>query len=187
MLHSPLRFSHQLLSQILIEGDTAIDATVGNGNDTVKIAQLVGKKGKVYGFDIQSQAIEETKKKLALTGLLPQVELHQLGHEKMDEILPRDEEVGAIVFNLGYLPKADKSIITQPVTTIEAIQKGLSYLRKGGLLLVMIYYGHKGGTEEKDAVLSQLSQLPQQEYNVLRYEFINQKNSPPFLLAVEKE
>lgn len=187
MLRSPLRFTHQLLSEVLLKGDTAIDATVGNGNDTVKMAQLVAENGKVYGFDIQAQAIEETKKKLTLTGLHPQVQLHQLGHEQLDSVISENETVGAIVFNLGYLPKADKSIITQPDTTLEAIEKGLKYLRKGGVVLIMVYYGHEGGLEEKEAVVSKVTQLPQKEYNVLRYEFINQKNSPPFLLAVEKK
>lgn len=187
MLHSPLRFAHHLFGQTISSGDTVVDATVGNGNDTVKLAQLVGKYGKVYGFDIQESAIKETEKKLYLTGLNYQVELHQKGHEHIKEVIPKSADLSAVVFNLGYLPKGDKSIITKPETTIQAIQQGLQRLRRGGLMLLMIYYGHEGGTKEKEAVLKHTSTLPQEEYHVLQYSFINQKNAPPFLVAVEKK
>lgn len=75
MLQSPLRFSHEIIKQALVSGDTVIDATVGNGNDTVVLAKAVGSMGKVYGFDIQEEAIDKTKEKLLLTGLLPQTEI----------------------------------------------------------------------------------------------------------------
>ena len=50
----------------------------------------------------------------------------------------------------------------------------------------MVYSGHEGGLEEKEAVDSLVSQLPQKEYNVLMYKFINQVNLPPYLYIVEK-
>jgi predicted methyltransferase len=186
MLKSALRFSHELLAQTVQPGDIVVDATVGNGHDTVKLAQLVGKTGKVYGFDIQKQAIEETKKKILLTGLADQVELHQTGHEEMDMIVS-EENLSAVVFNLGYLPKGDKSIITQPTTTLQAISHSLKRLKRSGIVLLMIYHGHEGGKEEKNAVIDFVQELPQQEYSVLQYGFINQKNSPPFLVAIEKK
>ena len=52
-----LEFSHRLLKTAAQEGDTVIDATVGNGHDTIILAHLVGDQGKVFGFDIQEQAI----------------------------------------------------------------------------------------------------------------------------------
>lgn len=187
MLHSPLRFTHELLKNHISPGDYVVDATVGNGHDTVKLAQLVGQTGTVFGFDIQEQAIEETKKKLLLTGLTEQVKLYHLGHEKLNEIIDDSVKLSAIVFNLGYLPKGDKSIITQSKTTIEALNQGLKRLRKSGLILLMIYHGHPGGAEEKNAVLDYVKDLPQKDYNVLQYGFINQKNTPPFLIVVEKK
>lgn len=187
MLHSPLRFSHQLLSQVVQTGDDVVDATIGNGNDTVKLAQLVGSTGTVYGFDIQEQAIEETKKKLQLTGVHSQVKLFHKGHEELASVVSEESELAAVVFNLGYLPRGDKSIITKPNTTLQAINQSLSLLKRGGLLLVMIYHGHDGGKEEKNAVLEHLQALPQERFQVLQYGFINQKNSPPFLFAVEKK
>ena len=152
MLQSPLRFSHEIIKQALVSGDTVIDATVGNGNDTVVLAKAVGSMGKVYGFDIQEEAIDKTKEKLLLTGLLPQTELILEGHENIENHVPEDANLGAVMFNLGYLPSGDKSIITQPATTLSAIQQSLVRLRKGGILSLMIYYGHEGGIKEKDAV-----------------------------------
>lgn len=186
MLMSPLNYCHHLLSQIINLGDQVIDATVGNGHDTIKLAQLVGITGKVYGFDIQKTAIDETYKKALLTGLVNQIELINDGHEKMKHHIPTDTKIQAAVFNLGYLPKGNKSIVTLPSTTLAAIEQSLELLNVGGMVFVMVYYGHTGGVEEKDAVLSYIKTLSQDQYSVLQYGFINQKNTPPFLIAIEK-
>ena len=186
MLENALRFSHTLLKNTISQGDIVVDATVGNGSDTVLLAKLVGPNGKVYGFDVQKKAIETTKEKLIYTNLHQQVELYQQGHETLGEIIDPKTPVSGAIFNLGYLPKSDKSIITRSSTTLKAISTLLPLLRKGALLIIVVYYGHEGGEEEKDAVLEYVSQLPQKEYSTLKYGFINQKNHPPFLLAVEK-
>lgn len=186
MLKQPLSFTHELLKEAVVPGDHVVDATVGNGNDTVKLAQLVGHTGKVYGFDIQKEAIKNTEEKLLLTGLLPQVDLIQTGHENLEYYLDDDEQISAMTFNLGYLPKGDKAIITLPDTTLQALEHGLRYLRKGGLITIVVYSGHEGGAAEKSAVENYVEQLPQEDYKVLMYQFVNQKNSPPFLYAIEK-
>lgn len=186
LLENALTFSHTLLSNTINPGDSVIDATVGNGKDTVLLAKLVGSLGKVYGFDIQEQAIQKTKEKLLLTGLLPQVELHRQGHETVGNFLDDQTLIGGAIFNLGYLPKSDKSIITKSDTTLKAISAILPKLRVGALMVIVVYYGHEGGQEEKDAVLDFVTKLPQTEYAVLKYGFINQKNQPPFVLAIEK-
>ena len=186
MIENALRFSHTLLKKTISPGDIVVDATVGNGDDTVLLATLVGPHGRVYGFDIQDQAIKKTKEKLLYTSLLPQVKLYHQGHETIGTILSADTPLAGAIFNLGYLPKSDKSIITQSNTTLKAMDTLLPMLRKGALLIVVVYYGHEGGNEEKDAVLDFTSHLPQKEYSVLKYDFINQQNQPPFLLAIEK-
>ena len=129
MLKKPLSFVQELLKTHVVQGDTVIDATVGNGNDTVLLASLVGSSGKVYGFDVQEAAIQTTKEKLILTGLFPQTELILDGHENLDLYVNKDSKISAITFNLGYLPKSDKSIITTPKTTLSAINIGLTRLR----------------------------------------------------------
>ncbi|WP_192988459.1 tRNA (mnm(5)s(2)U34)-methyltransferase [Carnobacterium mobile] len=187
MIENAMRYSHTLLKNTVIPGDTVIDATVGNGGDTILLAALVGKTGKVYGFDIQPQALQTTKEKLLLTGLGEQVDLYLQGHETLKSVVPAKTEIAAAIFNLGYLPKSDKKIITKGETTIQAIHAILPMLRKGGLVLLVIYSGHQGGQTEKDAVLAFTEQLPQQFFNVLHYGFINQRNDPPFLLIIEKK
>ncbi|AZP05539.1 tRNA (mnm(5)s(2)U34)-methyltransferase [Jeotgalibaca ciconiae] len=186
MLKNAVSFSHDLLKQTIVPGDLVIDATVGNGNDTILLAQLTGSRGTVIGFDIQASAIEKTRQKLLLTGLGERVTLHQVGHENAESYLPKNKEIGAIIYNLGYLPGGDKSITTLKDSTIKSIVSLLPHLRIGSLLIIVIYSGHPAGTEEKDALLQFSEQLDQKEFSVLRYQFINQKNEPPFIIAIER-
>ncbi|GEN88658.1 class I SAM-dependent methyltransferase [Oceanobacillus sojae] len=185
MLLNILTYAHTLLRESLKEGDIAIDATCGNGHDTLFLSQTVGSAGKVYGFDIQEQAIQKTQEKLQENDC-HNVSLIQDSHEKIPEYIKEDIFGGAI-FNLGYLPKSDKSIITKPHSTLAAIEAILEKLKTKGLIILVIYYGHSGGLEEKEAVLSYTSQLNQKEYQVLQYKFINQQNQAPFLIAIEKK
>lgn len=187
MLLNPLNFSHAILQETVSNGDIVIDATVGNGYDTLKLATLVGDEGKVYGYDVQQEALESTRNKLEEAGLADAVDLLHNGHENIKDLSLDRSSVSAVVFNLGYLPSGDKSIITLPETTLEAINSSLPLLKKGGIISLMIYHGHEGGKEEKDAVSDFVTQLPQKDFNVLRYGFINQKNNPPFLMIIEKK
>lgn len=183
-IHSVLNISKAIMDSVIDKDDYVIDATVGNGKDTLYMAKLVGNRGKVYGFDIQKIAIERTKEKLINEGLYRQVELINTGHEHMDMYI--NEKVKLIVFNLGYLPGGNKNIITKPDTTIQAIKKSLNLLMDNGILLITSYIGHIGGIEEKNAVEEFLQKLDQKEYNVLQFKFINQINNPPILYGVEK-
>ena len=171
--------AHDFLAQVITKDDVVVDATMGNGHDTLFLAKLAKQ---VYAFDIQEQALKQTSQRLQEAGLT-NVELILQGHETVDQFVT---EAKAGIFNLGYLPSADKSIITMPQTTIEALEKLCQILVKGGRIAIMIYYGHEGGEVEKDAVLDFVSQLPQQEFTVALYKTINQINNPPFLVMIEK-
>ena len=175
----PLEMAHDFLAQIITQEDIVVDATMGNGHDTLFLAKIAKQ---VYSFDIQKQALEKTSQRLLEAGLT-NVELILQGHETVDQFV---REAKAGIFNLGYLPSADKSIITQPQTTIEALEKLCHLLVKGGRIAIMIYYGHEGGDIEKDAVMDFVSQLPQQEYTATIYRTLNQINNPPFLVMIEK-
>ena len=175
----PLEMAHDFLAQVITKEDIVVDATMGNGYDTLFLAKLAKQ---VYAFDIQEQALEKTSQRLQEAGLT-NAELILQGHETVDQFVG---EVKAAIFNLGYLPSADKSIITQPQTTIEALEKLCHLLVKGGRIAIMIYYGHEGGDIEKDAVMDFVSQLPQQEYTATIYRTLNQINNPPFLVMIEK-
>lgn len=187
MLKTALHYSHDLLKEIIMPGDVVVDATVGNGLDTLFLAELVGQTGRVYGFDVQDQALATTAAKLEATGLAKQVRLLHQGHETASQVLAEEPSIKAGIFNLGYLPKSDKTIITQSDTTLLAIESLLHKLAPQGRLIIVIYYGHEGGDQEKNAVLDYVMQISQKEFNVLSYQFINQKNSPPILIAIEKK
>ena len=175
----PLEMAHDFLAEVVTKEDIVVDATMGNGHDTLFLAKLAKQ---VYAFDIQEQALEKTLERLEQAGYT-NAQLILQGHEKLDQFVT---EAKAGIFNLGYLPSADKSVITQPQTTIEALEKLCHLLVKGGRIAIMIYYGHEGGDIERDAVLDFVSQLNQQEYTATIYRTLNQVNNPPFLVMIEK-
>lgn len=173
------------LEKIIEKGDVVIDATMGNGYDTVYLGNLVGENGKVYAFDVQEEALKSTRKKVIRDNMEDRVELILDGHENLDKYVK--ESVSCIVFNLGYLPRAKHVIITKPDTTLEAIKKGLNLLKPNGIMSIAAYIGHEGGLEEKNHICEYLDSLDQKEYNVLHMEFTNQINNPPQLILVEKK
>lgn len=187
MLQTALHFSHHLLEEIIQPGDQVIDATMGNGHDTLFLAKLVGKTGKVYAFDIQQTAIDATSRKLSEQQLEQRVALFHQGHEDIHTLLPVTTPIKGAIFNLGYLPKSDKDIITRPDTTRLAISGILERLVSKGRIVLVVYYGHPGGEEELAMVANLCKNLPQQDYNVLNYQFINQANQPPILYCIEKK
>lgn len=182
-LNKSVNIARIFISQKIKEGDVVVDATAGNGHDTLFLAQAVGKAGKVYSFDIQRQAINRTNELLSDNGVR-NVALIQDGHEHLDRYISGNVKV--IVFNLGYLPGSDKNISTSEKSTIAAIKKGLLLLDPGGAIFLVVYYGQPTGPREKNAVLEFSKELDQQQYNVSYLEFINQANDPPSLLSIEK-
>ncbi len=168
----------------LQEGSVVADATCGKGNDTLFLANLVGPAGRVYAFDIQTEAINFTTQKLSHHNLLDRVQLIKDSHEKMDYYI--NEALDAVMFNLGYLPGVQPRLITLPNTTLIAVQKALNLLKLGGLMTIVFYLGHAGGQEELDLVKNYLTGLPQKEFEICHLNFINQINNPPQLIAVKK-
>lgn len=168
----------------LKDGMVAVDATVGNGYDTFELAKRVGENGKVIGFDIQEDAIKNTKKLLTSNKLDDRVHLIKDSHENILDYI--DIKIDLAIFNLGYLPKGDHSIITKPDSTIKAIQSVLFSLKENGILIVVVYHGHSGGKEEKEKVENYLNNLNQREFSVLKMDFTNQRSNPPFVYCIEK-
>lgn len=105
------------------------------------------------------------------------VELIHDSHDRIGYYIDQTEnqQIGAAIFNLGYLPGSDKSVITKPNHTIHAIQQIIDRLKLGGLIVCVVYHGHPGGKEEKDALLGYVKQLDQKIFNCISYGFINQK------------
>lgn len=184
-LNKATDLAKELIAKVVVENDVVIDATVGNGNDTLFLCDLIGPNGKVIGFDIQDVALKKAEEKLRDRNMLDRVQLINTGHENLNKYV--DTEISAIMFNLGYLPGNKHDITTKYETTLEAIKQGIELLKRNGVITIAIYPGHKEGMEEKNHVLEFLSTIDQKKANVLKMEFINQKNNPPLLLAIEKK
>ena len=180
--------AHVLVRQSVSAGDWAVDATVGNGHDTALLADLVGPTGRVFGFDIQEAAMAATAERV---GNAPQLTLVHAGHETLAEHITADGpadghgRLAAVMFNLGYLPGAPKTITTRTETTLAGLEQALSHLRSSGLITLVLYPGHPGGAEEADAVRSYAQTLPQ-DFAVIHYARINSRRPAPELLAIER-
>ena len=186
-----IQFSHMLVAAKLASGGHAVDATAGNGNDTLFLINHLSKNAKLYVFDIQEKAIQQTRSKLM--EYLSQAEYNKLnqritfvcaGHENIDQYV-RDP-VKVVMFNLGYLPGANTNIITKPYTTIKSIEKSLELLAPQGLISIVLYPGHEGGEEEAILVSNYVARLNPYEYGVVQYKNINKKKSP-YTILVEKK
>ncbi|MFX3623699.1 MAG: class I SAM-dependent methyltransferase [Ectobacillus sp.] len=183
-----LPFARTLLHTAVQPGSYAVDATMGNGHDTCFLAELVGEEGKVFAFDIQRQALENTKLRLEENSLDKRAILFHASHDELLRVLPKEAHgnITGAVFNLGYLPGGDKEIVTKPHSTIAAIQQLLEVMAPEGIIVLVIYHGHPEGELERDEVINFAANLDQKKAHVLRYEFINQRNHPPFIIAIEK-
>lgn len=182
ILGSAVKLAHLMVSRAIEAGDTVIDATAGNGHDTLFLAELVGPTGQVYAFDIQEAALANTRQRLSEAGLAAKL-IHS-GHQELREHVAGP--VAAVMFNLGYLPGGDHRLVTAPETTCQALTQALSLLRPRGLVCLVVYPGHQGGGEEARAVSEFASRLSQAEYTVVRTDFINRPKHSPFILVIEK-
>ncbi len=182
-LRNTVAMAHEYLGSTLGPGGVGVDATVGNGNDTLFMARLVGSDGRVYGFDIQEKAIQATVDLIAKNGYMDVVRLFHTGHENMGDCVT--EPVDAVVFNLGYLPGGDHGIVTAPASTVQGVRQGLALLRPGGLMCIVVYTGHSGGEEERQAVEGFLQKLDKKEYCVGKLDFLNRERAP-YLIVIEK-
>ena len=181
------QFSHEMILSTNLENGLFIDATAENGHDTLFLAQHIDSTSKILSFDIQETAILQTRQLLQKHDLAPKVTCILDSHANISNYLEQDERVRLAIFNLGYLPGSDKKIITIPSSTLEAIQILLERLEKYGKIIIVSYYGHDCGIEEKDAVEELISALSQKEWSVLKYQFINQINCPPICYVIEKK
>lgn len=181
LIRSTTQLALSFASQYLSPGDAAIDATCGNGNDTVALARMGA--GKIYAFDIQKKAIEQTRAALIREKLYSEnIRLIEDSHEHMADYIT--EKVKVILFNLGYLPSGAKTLVTKKETTLSAVAQGLTLLRKDGLLCATMYSGHPGGIEEKQALLDFAKSLDEKKYHVAYLNMLNQWNHPPELLLI---
>ncbi len=186
MLPKPLDLTKQLITPFITQGSHVVDATVGNGHDTLFLLESLESVGggTLTGVDLQAEAISATRERLEAISSTSTINLIQQCHSEIDytELSPPT----VIMFNLGYLPKFDKTVITQPHTSLLAIQKACQHLAVGGVISIMGYLGHEGGSEECTLIETHLKTLSRKNYRVLTYQYLNAPNTPPYLILVEK-
>lgn len=176
--------AHLYVKTALQEGGVAVDATAGNGLDTLFLARQAGPEGRIYAFDIQEEALRRTSAVLQQENLLDRVRLIKAGHEQMSAHVT--EAVSAVMFNLGYLPGGDHRVVTGKETTLTALKAALTLLQNGGVITMVAYSGHPGGKEEQKALLDFCGKLNSREYRVAYTFYLNQLHHPPALITVYK-
>ncbi len=177
---------HTFLRAAVHPGDIVVDATAGNGYDTLFLADCVGRDGVVYAFDIQAAAVAATNTVISACNADVRV-LHAGHHEMLSHIdAIHIGRVKAVVFNLGYLPGGDKGMVTQADTTLQGIEQALEVLCADGSLIVVCYM-HDDGRTEYEQVRTWLTNLPQQRASVLECNFRNQVGNPPMAFVVTKQ
>ena len=150
--------------------DGAIDATVGNGKDTLLLSELLP-NGYVIGFDIQEIALQRSRERLKGQ---EHVTLHLRSHEEIDQV-PLPFPPRLIIYNLGYLPGGDKAITTLQASTLRSLDTALRCLASDGALSIICYSGHPGGQEEENAVWNWAEKLVGWNAERIRFE---RPNSP---------
>lgn len=191
LFQSHLDLSHHYWHNHLRSGDSALDATCGNGHDTLVLARLLfpatpsaARKGQLHILDVQPEALVATQKRL--TEALPpsahtQLHFHLQCHSSFPPaILPAT--LNLIVYNLGYLPGGNKQRTTRVTTTLLSLQAALPLLKEGGCISLTAYPGHPEGKEEEEALMQFCTTLPPQEWNICHHRFCNRRHSPSLFL-----
>ena len=184
MQRNTLGLVHEFLRQHVKAGAFCIDATAGKGRDTALLCRLAGESGHVLAFDIQPDAISQTKALLAQEELTADVILDS--HARMEQYAA-PETVDCVVFNFGRLPGGDPAVFTRAESSVAAINAGLQLLKPGGVMAIALYYGKENGYGERDAILAYLKTLDDRRFSVLRCDWANRRNDPPMPIFIWKE
>ena len=179
------KWTRALLEAHVKPGSTALDATMGNGHDTLTLARLVGETGHVYAFDIQSEALANTRARLEGAGVSNRVTLILDSHENMASHVQTAPDT--IVFNLGWLPGAQHKCTTRLETTLKAVNAAIDLLLPGGLMTICVYPGHEEGARELEALTLWARSLDDKKYDVISWGYENIKARPPRLIAIAKK
>lgn len=200
LIRSTTDFALHIVQAYINEDSIVVDATCGNGHDTLALARALSDakamqsmsekyEGRLYAFDIQEEAIVNTRALLEAEGFGPQIENGRItlicdSHENMDAHVSGAD---VIVFNLGYLPGGDKSITTDSDTTLSAVSKAVEILHKNGLICITMYSGHEAGSKEKAELLAYARELDSRAFHVSYISMTNQPNNPPEILLITRK
>ncbi|WP_127148305.1 L-histidine N(alpha)-methyltransferase [Veillonella sp. VA139] len=186
-LHHSVEFQHHLWLDVLPTARTIVDMTCGNGHDTVYLLSHCHKNSHIYAIDIQEEALRRTKEKLLkeLPQTIKQVDFILGSHDRVLESLPVST-IDVMVGNLGYLPNADHDIMTQSISTIRALSKGLAKLSVNGLCTIVAYPGTETGRKEAEDLEEYIASMNQKEFHCSMWRPLNQANHPPILYIIRR-
>lgn len=186
-----------IVSSYINKGDFVMDCTMGNGNDTLSLARLTGAAdgapdALVYALDVQDKALEKTSELLAENGIedpeSKNIHLVKDSHVNLAKYVEAAcRQPSAIVFNLGFMPGQDKSILTSIDTTMQAVEAALDNIMEDGIVSVVTYCGHPEGREEHDKLIEYFTALPSKRYHVAFFDMINQKKTAPSVFFVTRK
>lgn len=184
MINNTKNLIEFLMKTYIKNVDVAVDMTAGNGHDCKNILELTGAK-KLYAFDIQEEAKASSLALLEKSGLdLSGFSFILDSHENIG--LYVKEKVDLAIYNLGYLPKSDHRVTTQYQKVLRSLDSLLEILNDNAVVLFTFYPGHDEGQKEILFIPEYLEKLDQKSYSILKFEFINQKNKPPFSIMLQK-
>ena len=174
-----------IIEKALFPGATAVDATLGNGHDCLWLCGLVGETGKVYGFDIQQEAVDRSRARLKENGVEKRAELICSGHQFMLDYVEK-ESADAVMFNLGWLPGAQHGVTTFTQTTLQAVNAALEVLKQDAVMTICVYPGHDEGAREREALVAWARNLDEKRFDAMIQSYLNQSKDPPLMIAVKK-
>ena len=183
-LRNARRLAADYMTRQVAAGDIVVDATMGNGYDTLFLCGLVGASGRVYAFDVQPGALERTAVRLEEAGVRARATLLLAGHETMEAHVVG--QPSAVMFNLGWLPGSPHGVTTRVDTTLAAVDAAVRMVMPGGLVSICVYPGHEEGKRERQALLDWAGALSVRRYNVLEHRFLNASDDTPLLILVQK-
>ena len=188
-----IKIAHSVWSSVVKLGDTVIDATCGNGHDSLYMAQLslTESTGRLFCMDIQTRAIENTRARLLQSSQFIDRVSFVCGNHAIFPAEISPSSVSLVVYNLGYLPSPDGGsediLKTNMSTTLQSITSACLLLKEGGLLSVTAYPAHEGGQAELLAVQQLLSSFDQEVWRVHAHAPLNRPLSPTLFLAFKIE
>lgn len=183
LFDSPIEMAFEFWTKLLSPHDIVIDATCGHGFDSQKVLSLIP-DGYLYGLDIQQSACQSTLNKLK--PYYSNFELFCQSHENFPEKI-QPLSVKLIIYNLGYLPKGDKTLTTTKNSTIESLNQALKLLAPSGAISVMCYVGHNEGFEEEKEVVKWASSLDKTNYLVTYHQLMNRSKAPALCLIQKQK
>lgn len=190
LFQTPLDLAHDYWLKLLKPGDLVVDATCGNGHDTLFLAKIVLEKdsGTLITIDTQKQALENSQSFLLdnlSEDLIKRISFYHQCHSVFPDVLQR-ESVALIVYNLGYLPGGDKTLTTESSTTLQSLKAALPLILPGGAISITCYPGHLAGKIEEETVIHFASSLDPQVWSSCHHRWLNRKNAPSLLLIQHK-